>query len=196
MLLAVSAAAVAPGPSFSCRQVESGSVEALVCEDVRLSGLDRKLAAVYSAASAKATNERRRTLRQEQRGWIKGRNECRKNDDQRACVESEYEHRIAELMVKYRLIQGTGPFTFACDGASDVVATFFQTDPPTVFAQRNGSGSLLYLQPSDSGAKYEGRNQMFWHHQDEALITWGTGAAATRCKAKNAGDLASDGSGL
>ena len=64
------------GPSYACDGVEPGSVEALICADRQLSALDRKLSDVYAAASKQATSERPPVLKAEQRGWIKGRNEC------------------------------------------------------------------------------------------------------------------------
>ena len=40
----------------------------------------------------------------------------------------------------------------------------------------------MYLQPSGSGAKYQGRNETFWEHHGEALIIWSHGAPEMRCK--------------
>ena len=37
------------------------------------------------------------SLKAEQRGWIKGRNDCWKTSDQRGCIKSAYEERISEL---------------------------------------------------------------------------------------------------
>ncbi len=79
--------ASAQTPSFSCNQVETGSIEEMICKDGALSSLDRKLADVYAQASRKATNEHPPMLQAEQRGWIKGRDECWKSDDKRACVQ-------------------------------------------------------------------------------------------------------------
>jgi membrane-bound inhibitor of C-type lysozyme len=99
-------------------------------------------------------------------------------------VEEEYQRRIAELQARYRLVPGTGPVTYACDGnpANEVVVTFFKTDPPTMIAERGDSVSLMYLQPAASGAKYQGRNESFWEKGAEALVTWGYGAAEMRCE--------------
>jgi len=171
------------GPSFSCEKVEPGSIEALVCENDDLSALDRTLADVYAAASARAANEHPPTLKSEQRGWIKGRDECWKSDDRRACVQDEYRRRIAELRARYRLVAGNGPVRYACDdgAASEVVVTFFETDPPTLIAERGDSVSLMYLEPSGSGSKYKGRNESFWEHQGEATVVWGYGAPEMRC---------------
>jgi len=181
---AAGGAAKAAGPSFSCDETKAGSIEAMICGDEELSALDRKLAHVYAAATGKATNEHPPVLKAEQRGWIKGRNECWKSDDKRGCVQGEYVLRIAELQARYRLVPGAGPVRFICDGnpANEVVATFFETSPPTLIAERGDSVSLMYLQRSGSGAKYQGRNETLWEHQGEALITWGYGAPEMRCK--------------
>ena len=177
--------ASATGPSYDCGKVASGSIEELVCKDEGLAALDVKLAEVYGEATQKAVNEQPPTLKAEQRGWIKGRNDCWKSADTRKCVEEEYKRRIAELQARYRLIAGNGPITYTCDDdrRSEVIATFFQTDPPTLIAERGDSVSLMYLQPSGSGAKYRGHNETFWeHHNCEALITWGHEAKEMRCK--------------
>jgi uncharacterized protein len=176
--------ALAQGPAYACDQVEAGSIEDMICKDQALSALDRKLSDVYAVASEKAASEHPPVLQAGQRGWIKGRNDCEKSDDKRRCVQEEYQRRIAELQARYRLVPGIGPIPFVCDGkpSNEIVATFFQTDPPTLIAERGASISLMYLQPSGSGTKYQGRNETFWEHQGEALITWGYGAPEMRCK--------------
>jgi uncharacterized protein len=175
---------MAQGPSYACDKVKAGSIEEMICKDSGLSALDRNLSDVYAAASGKATNEHPPILKAEQRGWVKGRNDCWKSDDKHRCVEDEYQRRIAELQAKYRLVPGTGPITYVCEGKSstEIVVTFFQTDPPTLIAERGDSVSLMYLQPSASGAKYQGRNETFWEHQGEALITWGYETPEMHCK--------------
>jgi uncharacterized protein len=177
----------APGPaspSFACDKIEAGSIEAMICGDEALSALDRKLSAVYAAASRKASNEHPPVLKAEQRGWIKGRNECWKSADKRECVRYEYLRRIAELQALYRLVSYNGPIGFICDGnsADEIIATFFKTDPATLIAERGDSVSLMYLQPSASGTKYRGRNETFWEHQGEASVIWGYGAPEMRCE--------------
>jgi uncharacterized protein len=178
--------AMAEGPSFDCGKVKTGSIEEMICKDDGLVALDRKLAEVYAAASQKAVNEHPPVLKAEQRGWIKGRNDCWKSGDRRRCVEDNYRLRIAELQAKYRLVPGNGPITYGCDGnpKSEVVVTFFKTDPPTLIAERGDQVSLMYLQPSASGAKYQGRNESLWEHHGEATITWGYGSPEMRCTQK------------
>lgn len=180
---AAAADKVPPGPSYSCANVAAGSIEAMICNDARLSVLDRKLAQVYGEALKIAATQQHPTLRGEQRGWIKGRDECSKNDAPRACVEDEYRRRIAELQAVYRLVPAIGPVTYVCDGnpVNEVVANYFATDPPTLVAERGDRVSLMYQQPSGSGTKYVGRNETLWEHAGEAKITWGHGAAASSC---------------
>jgi uncharacterized protein len=176
----------AADPSFDCGKVEAGSIEAIICKDQGLSELDRKLAEVYKAATKKAVNEHPPVLKAEQRGWIKGRNECWKSDEKRRCVEEAYVLRIAELQARYRLVPATGPVFYACDGdpKNEVVVTFFETDPPTLIAERGDQVSLMYLQPSGSGSKYQGRNESFWEHHGEATVVWGYGSPEMRCSRK------------
>jgi len=173
----------APGPSFDCAAVEPGSIAALVCADAGLAALDRKLAGVYTASLAKATNEQPPVLKAEQRGWIKGRDECWKSDDERECVRTEYRRRTAELQARYRLVPATGPVVFTCDGnpANEVVVTFFATDPPTLVAEHGDRVALMYQRPSGSGTRYQGRNELFWEHRGEAAIRWGFDAPEMRC---------------
>jgi uncharacterized protein len=89
--------------------VETDSIEEMICKDAELSALDRKLSTIYTAAARKAKNEHPPMLKAEQRGWIKGRDECWKADDNRSCVRYQYQRRIAELQAKYRLVEGNGP---------------------------------------------------------------------------------------
>jgi len=176
----------AEGPSFDCSKVEAGSIEEMICKDKELTALDRKLSGIYAAASKKAVNEQPPVLKAEQRGWVKGRNECWKSDDKRKCVEESYRLRIAELQARHRLVSGTGPVTYFCDGdpRNEVIVMFFQTDPQTLIAERGDQVSLMYLQPSGSGSKYQGRNETLWEKAGEAIITWGYGSPEMRCKRK------------
>ena len=179
-----SSIAIGATPSFDCRKIKDSSIEKMICNDEELAKLDRQLAEVYAAAAKKAVNERPPVLRAEQRGWIKGRNECWKSNDKRSCVKDEYQRRVAELQARYRLVSFNGPVTYACDGdpRNVVVADFFQTNPPTLIAERGDQVSLMYLQKSASGAKYQGRNETLWEHQGEALITWGYGSKEMKCQ--------------
>ena len=170
--------------SFDCSKAAAGSIEALVCSTPALSTKDEQLAKVYKQATAKAKGKQAATLKAEQRGWLKGRDECWKADDKTQCVTDNYQQRIAELQARYALLPGKGPFTFRCDGkpASKLTATFYPTEPATLLATFADSTSLMYAQPAASGSKYQGRNESFWEHQGVAKVVWGYGAPEVACK--------------
>ena len=185
-LLVGPAAAAAATPSFDCRQVPPGSIPARVCGDEALAALDRSMAATYAAASKIALRQKPSTLAAEQRGWLKGRDDCWKAPEPRACVEEAYRRRIAELQASYRLVAFTGPVAWACDGnpANELVVHLFSTEPPTLVAERGDSVSLMFQAPAASGSRYVGRNEFFWEHQGEARVQWGYGAPEMRCVKK------------
>ena len=165
------------GPAYDCSATEH-EVENLVCDNPALSALDRKLADVYrqsvavleSVADAAAAL---RYLRAEQRGWIKGRNECWKADDSIGCARNSYEVRIAEMQARYFLVDGSDPVFFACNDNSEIVATFIPTEPPTVRLERGDTVKVGWQVPAASGAKYEaGFGVTFWSKGDEAIVNW------------------------
>ena len=100
---------LAQGPTFNCAKA-SGEVETLICADPSLAALDRTLGEVYKAASAKAKGKLATRLREDQRGWVKGRNDCWKAkgeqtwitatwtvDTVKGCVDAQYRLRTSEL---------------------------------------------------------------------------------------------------
>ena len=176
----------AANPSFDCANA-TGTIEKMICNDEQLAAPDRRLAEVYAAARQKAFNEHPPVLKAEQRGWIKGRNDCWKSASRRKCVDQSYRRRIAELQARYRLVPANGPIWYSCEGdpRNEVVVTFFKTDPPTLEAERADQVSLMYLEPSASGSKYQGRNESFWEHQGEATIVWGYGSPQMRCSKRS-----------
>ncbi|MEZ5319246.1 MAG: MliC family protein [Vicinamibacterales bacterium] len=190
MILAAGLAATAAtpatqtGPAFDCQKAQ-GEVETLICRDAALAALDRKLDAVYKAATAKARDDMPARLRAEQRGWISGRNECWKAADGtfltaswqahsvRECVEGQYKLRISELQAVWRLVPSRGPVFFVCGSpANEVVATFFESELPAVRLERGDRSVTAWLVPAGSGAKYEGQNVEFWNKGDDATVTW------------------------
>ena len=170
-------------PSFSCQQIESGSVEASICQDEQLSKLDAELAEVYQQAKAQASDEQKSYLRATQRGWLKGRNECWKSSDTYGCIEASYLERIARLQVEYRLVSATEAFVFRCDGPSNSLLTvrYFATNPQLMQAHYNGEDKILSPERTASGAKYAGENASFWEHQGEAQFSWQYGESPQTC---------------
>jgi uncharacterized protein len=176
-------AAADAGPSFDCTKKLTSSVEQRICADPKLAALDRQMADVYAAATAKATAADAQALALAQRDWIKGRNDCWKSADVPACVETAYRQRIAELQARYRLIAPVGSGRYQCPGtpAREATAEFFETDPPTALVDFAGATQLMFVAPSGSGARYTGGNRQFWEHQGVAMIRWGAGVSEVSC---------------
>jgi len=111
--LGTAAQAQAEGRSLNCSQVQA-EAERLVCSDAALAALDRELDAVYRAALAKARGPLVRQLRQEQRGWIKGRNECWKARGQPTwitatwTVNTVWRHVGAQYRLRITELQASG----------------------------------------------------------------------------------------
>lgn len=175
--------APAAGPAFDCSRSPKGSIEADVCKSKELSALDRALAEVFKAATKAAANEHPPTLRAEQRGWIKGRNDCWKSKDRAECIAESYRLRIAELEARYRLVPSSGPRWYSCDDApgSEVVVTHFSTQPPTLIAERGDATSLMYCQPTAKGQVCLGRNESVEERDADILVVWGYQAQPMRC---------------
>lgn len=185
LLLSWLGAAADADPAPACaRPPAAGSIAALVCADAELTALDRRLGEVYAAASRLATKQHPPRLQAEQRGWIKGRDDCWKAvDDRRACVRDRYVQRIAELQARYRLVEMKGPFRWRCDGiaAKELVLHFFATEPPSLIAELGDQDSLMTQQPAASGIHYLGRNEEYREHQGEVQVRWGYQATPMRC---------------
>ena len=178
------AAAFADGPAFDCAKAD-GSVEEMICTDPELAMLDRQLTLVYGQAVAAiealdAPGDSLAELRSFQRGWIKGRNECWKADDQQACVAAEYEQRIATLQTEWTLVQHGEPVFYTCNEnpADEIVATFYEAALPTVRLERGDTTVIGLQRPAASGARYEAPFGIsFWIKDQEAQVDWPEGTS-------------------
>ena len=86
----------AASPAFTCSKA-SHEAEQLICKDAELASLDRSLTGLYNTLLKHTPASQQAALKAEQRGWVKGRNDCWKASDQRGCIKAEYETRISEL---------------------------------------------------------------------------------------------------
>ncbi|MDJ0994096.1 MAG: MliC family protein [Dinoroseobacter sp.] len=164
------------GPSFDCAHAES-SAEKLVCADPDLARLDRLVAERYSAALAAARGldagavEAEANLKAYQRGWIKGRDDCWKAQDEHSCVVFQYQFREAELVTAWMLEAPQQTAFWACGGsaANEVVTMFFDTEVPSVRFERGDSVDTGILTETASGARYEGTfGRSIWIKGEEA----------------------------
>ena len=171
-------------PTFSCQAKSLNIIEKEICQDQGLSNLDLKMNAVFEEVLDSVALDESRVLKAEQRGWIKGRDDCWKSQNRQRCITQVYQYRIAELQARYQLIDPLGPIFYVCDGRplDEIVVTFFSTVPPSILAERAGHVSFMLLQETASGSKYQGRNETFWEHQGQARVTWGVDATEMNCE--------------
>ena len=83
-------------PSFDCSKA-THEAELLICKDADLAALDRSLAELYATVLRNVPASEQKTLKAEQRGWVKGRDDCWKASDQHGCIKAAYQSRIDEL---------------------------------------------------------------------------------------------------
>jgi uncharacterized protein len=95
-LFATTTVAQAASPSFDCAKA-THDVEKLICKDAELASLDNSLSSLYHTLMKNISAAEQKTLKTEQRGWVKGRDDCWKASDMRSCVAGEYRARINEL---------------------------------------------------------------------------------------------------
>ena len=192
LALLLAPAAHAATPSFDCAKAES-SAEELVCSDAPLAALDQELARLFALArdSADLTSEQRSTLIAMQRGWIKGRDDCWKADDLRACVVAEYLTRILDLRREYPAARSAddagisrGPFTVTCDGFPQPISFIIaKTDPELAWLEWPDGFLALTQTRSASGVRYatgETGATVFWMKGKDATFER-SGQAALDC---------------
>lgn len=131
-------------PSFDCAKVKKDSSEGLICSSDELMNLDRELSFVYMQATTKATKED--MLKAHQRGWIKGRNDCWKAEDEKVCMVDQYHMRIKELKEKYGLSDTSNGFDKT-----------FTLQSITFHVEATNKGSLNQLTITPSGLEISNR---------------------------------------
>ena len=181
-IMSSAVSARAASPTFDCAKA-THEIEGLICQDDELAQKDQLLDKVYSQALASlagASDEKTATseLKTRQRGWVGGRDDCWKADDKRQCTLMSYDRRIAELQAAHNLVPAIDPVFYTCQNnpANEIVATFFETDPPAVRLERGDSQEIAIQGISGSGARYEGSfGIVFWVKGDEAMVEWPEG---------------------
>jgi len=189
VIAAAGAPAAAATPSFDCGEPRSAAEEA-VCANDALAALDRRLAVVWREALAAARGVADAAtavprLRAEQRGWIKGRDECWKaGEGLDACVRVRYRDRIAELQAAWMLVAAAPPVFYRCDDNSEVVLTEMASDTPTARLERGDTTVVAWRRPAALGLRYEGPfGVSLYARGGEARVVWNQRARALTCHA-------------
>ncbi|WP_213953759.1 MliC family protein [Variovorax sp. dw_954] len=180
IVLLASAQAFAASPSFSCAKPD-GAAEEAICKDDALAALDRENARVYGLVRGASglSYVKKNALIATQRGWIKGRNDCWKSEDAKACIRDQYVIRIAELRAGYAAARtkggvGIGPVAIKCPGTVAMNATFVNVDPPLAYLAGGDNSLVMTIAQSGSGARYTGKypqgEATFWQKGPEAIV--------------------------
>jgi uncharacterized protein len=168
-------------PTFDCKKAK-GEIEALICNNPELINLDHQLADTYQQALAKASSldtqpdKAVKNLKTLQRGWIKGRNECWKElEEKKSCVQSQYARRIAYLQTQWVLVPPSKTIRFECENkGEEFFAAFFVTQTiPSVAVEYGDRREIFVSSPAASGAKYTGDfGRSLWIKGDQATLVW------------------------
>ncbi len=171
-------------PSFNCDKPATPS-EAMICKDDQLAALDRETDRLFRLArdGKSSTPEQRKELVAIERGFSKGRDDCWKADDKRACLVTNYVVRIGELRQGYpdarsddAMGASVGPFAMRCPGIdADISATFVDVDPEYAYLSWPDN-SLVFTMGSGSGERYTataagGGTAEFWQRNSEGMLT-------------------------
>ena len=169
--------------SFSCDRVDGESTKGTICRTPELVTLDHSLSETLNICKEESSENIQCVLEKKQREWKTSRDSCGHGEDAVPCIAQSYRRRIATLQATFDLALKKGPIFFTCpanpDG--DLKVSLYATDPPTLLAAREDSESVLFLVPSASGAKYEGKDTMVWEHRGKALVRWGYDADTIEC---------------
>ncbi|WP_233079862.1 lysozyme inhibitor LprI family protein [Rheinheimera soli] len=176
--------AAAADNQINCQAKDQGTIDKLICSDPELLEQDQQLAEVYQQALAKAVNEKPPMLKTEQRGWVKGKAECWKQDDKRACAAELYTLRIAELQARYELVPMSKRLLLSCGNnpANEISVRYYPTTTPaTLIADYGDQVSLMYQQADQT---YVGRNEKLSEQNEVFTVQWGYEAPLQSCIAK------------
>lgn len=195
VLLLSACAATTPArissPSFDCSAQSNSTVPQAICSSSTLAELDRQLAKVYKQAQEKSKNGQPPRLQAEQRGWIKGRDECWKASDLTQCIETSYRQRIATLQANYRLLPVDWAQTYSCNGYSrhEIHVSYFDTQPASLIAERGDSMALMMVQKLGEN-NYIGRNERLTLVGNSIDVVWSYGGELMHCQPHQDVDVA------
>ena len=85
--------AAAVAPSFTCKDSKSAA-ELLICQNPDLAVLDLRLSAAYGGVQSRMNAAELKTLRDQQRNWMKERDKC---GGDAGCIKRLYVSRLEQL---------------------------------------------------------------------------------------------------
>lgn len=126
---------IAQAASFDCAKAQS-KVEHLICDNAEISKLDEELSAAYKTALQ--DEKKADSIKQEQKQWMKKRNNCVDAE----CVSAAYRNRITNLIIK--------PDTTGVGAPAQVKKVSREKQPKTRSADSDNKGTYaLVMSKSD-----------------------------------------------
>lgn len=157
-------------PSFDCAAAAS-EAEKLVCKDPELAVLDRRLAEVFARAKAAPGADQAR-LAAEQRGWVKGRDDCWKSVERSRCVSEAYMTRTVQLQLDNGETTVPDAIAYDCDDNSKrfTVVYYNDLDPKSAVVTWGDDQAIVFPMMAASGARYGREGMEIWEHQGELSV--------------------------
>ncbi len=157
----------------------SNHLDVLLCKNEDLSDLATSLASLTAKAGVTFSDEELEGLKEDQADWDKLNTACLDSTDVLNCVRASYQSRISELQISTgsRAINSSANYICDADKHDYITAVFYnQTELPAVVLTRISDSmdgqKMAFRVRSGSGAKYQGRDVMFWSKGDEAQVLW------------------------
>jgi uncharacterized protein len=148
-----------------------GDVQAMICKDPQLVGLDQQLAKEYQHAVGESGADQN-ALRSAQDTWRTGRDDCWKADDVHQCILDAYRTRLVELKIDDPDTKQPETITYRCpDPAKPFTAKFYnQFDPPAAVLTWGADTAIVFAEQTGSGARYGRDGVDYWEHQGEVTV--------------------------
>lgn len=139
-------------PSFSCN-VRLNATEQRICANPTLAKLDRDMSNTFYSLHDRLSNNEKRLLKSDQKGWLGVRNRCGSND---SCIEGAYFDRIAALNEWEEPGTPSGPsqsFPIAAQSWGGIVRAGPGTNHRKIGSLREGQPITLL---ADTGVDFNG----------------------------------------
>jgi uncharacterized protein len=86
----------AVAPAYACQDSKSAA-ELVICQNQDLAILDIRLNATYAGVQSRMSEAELKSLREQQRAWVKERDKCGANA---ACIRKLYQARLQQLSAR------------------------------------------------------------------------------------------------
>jgi len=167
-------------PGFCAKGI--GAAEAKICQHPGSAEAEGLVYALYRAGLEKLDAGKSKQLQEDHTKWWDGVKKCADSSNMGACINNAYGSRMLQLQSSYNIVKTRGPVAFSCADGSKIKATFFETTPASMVAERGDERLLLRGQDAASGTSYGSRDEQFREHQGKVTIKWGANAKEVSCK--------------